>query len=496
MDTNQISFTDLLTYEKGEDYLDQLFNKQSNSKKEIFKPWYKETGAEGEVYPSQGLLLTPFDYLSFVGKTLTSEDELWKIIRMRRYMLEIFNHPDRIKHLLEVEESSFQPPPRVISKVMEEVLANYEAISIHDLGMAVVGTDKRRVSRRSLLQTGPFIKLGKFARIPFSGGAMPDIFGSPSSLASLAASHALVCIPRNGVFSDLNRQADLAKEAFKWMKAESILINNKDREKLLLRWQHNLVGVIEPETKPALVRAKALYKEGVRTFRVYSPEPGVDAAETIIALRKLYKDKIEIFAGQVATVDQAKVFQEAGADGLYTGIGGGGRCTTAARSDSVVNWPNLLWKLRGKINIPVIVEGGASEYIGLTLALGASAVGVSRSVGGGTIESPGGLLYLVNSEGQWYKPYGGEASARTKYLDKKMMACGLPAFIEGQTTKAIKSYIPHVLPTLVQNVHFLTEDLILGMVFRGVKTIEQLQSINPSPIRRITASGSGQQHTH
>jgi len=58
---------------------------------------------------------------------------------------------------------------------------------------------------------------------------MPDIFGSPSSLASLAASHALVCIPRNGVFSSVKRQADLAKQAIIWMKNELFLKNNKNK---------------------------------------------------------------------------------------------------------------------------------------------------------------------------------------------------------------------------------------------------------------------------
>jgi len=193
---------------------------------------------------------------------------------------------------------------------------------------------------------------------------------------------------------------------------------------------------------------------------------------------------------------QAQKLEAVGADGLYVGIGGGGRCTTAVRSASVVDWPELLWQLRGKIKIPVIVEGGASDHIGVTLALGGSGIGVSRIAGGGTIESPGGLLYLVNKKGEWFKPYGGEASARTKYQDKKMLACNLPAFVEGETTKALKSYIPHVLPTMAQNLFFLVEDLILSLVFRGVSSVERLQNLEPSPLRQITASGSFQQNTH
>jgi len=325
---------------------------------------------------------------------------------------------------------------------------------------------------------------------------MPDIFGAPAALATLAQSHGLACIPRNGPFSEVKRQASLASAAFAWLKGEPILEGRSDKEVLLKKWQHNLVGVIESSMRTGLGRAQALHKVGIRSFRIYSPEPGNDAVVILRKLRKIYGNKIEVFAGQVADLKQAKELEEAGADGLYIGIGGGGRCTTSVRSGSVVGWPELLWQLRGAVNIPVIVEGGASTQIGVTLALGASGIGISRIVGGGTIESPGGLLYLVNKEGEWFKPYGGEASARTKYQDKKMLACNLPAFVEGETTKAIKSYIPHIHPTMAQNTLFLLEDLILSLVFRGVTKIEDLQALNPSPLRRITLYGFEQQNTH
>ena len=149
------------------------------------------------------------------------------------------------------------------------------------------------------------------------------------------------------------------------------------------------MGVIDAVPEKALLRAQALYKVGVRTFRVYSPEPGMNVVNTVKAIRKKFGTEIEIFAGQVVDVLQAQQIEEAGADGLYIGIGGGGRCITGVRSGSVIDWPILLWELRGKIKIPVIVEGGASDHIATTLALGASGIGVSRAVAGGTIESPG-----------------------------------------------------------------------------------------------------------
>jgi len=77
-----------------------------------------------------------------------------------------------------------------------------------------------------------------------------------------------------------------------------------------------------------------------------------------------------------------------------------------------------------------------------------------------------------------------------------MLPMGIPAFVEGETTKAIKSYVPHIKPTVAANIYFLMEDLVLSLVFRGVKTIRELQALNPSPLRRITADGKMSQGVH
>ena len=220
------------------------------------------------------------------------------------------------------------------------------------------------------------------------------------------------------------------------------------------------------------------------------------ALHSVKLLRKELGNEVELFVGQVVSVAQAQQLEKAGADGLYIGIGGGGRCITGVRSGSVIDWPELLWKLRGHINLPVIVEGGASDHIATTLALGASGIGVSRVVGGGTIESPGGMLYCIDEQGVFFKPYGGEASARTKYLDGKMLPFNLPSFVEGETTRADMSYLPYGEPTIPFNIFNLIEDSILSLVFRTVQTITEYQALDPSPIRRKTPRGNRQQGTH
>ena len=493
---SSIAFTYLLDATKGEKYLQKRLSIYKKDKHIFFQRWYHETGESSEIYPSQGLLHTPFDYLDFVGKTLLSEAELWPTLKVRHYCLEIFNHPSRIQALLEAEKKDFVPPLQVSSQIMNKAFRDDLHLSVNDFALSIIGSKSGRIARRKLLAGGPFVKLGKHARNPFAGGAMPDIFGAPAALATMAMCQALSCIPRNGLFNDITRQADLAKASFDWMTNDPILDDRKDSQILLKLWQRNLVAVVEPSSLTALKRAEALYKVGVKAFRVYSPEPGKDAVKTVKALRDVFKNEIEIFAGQVTNFEQAKALEAAGTDVLYLGIGGGGRCTTAAKSDSAVDWPTTIWQLRGEIKTPMIVEGGASDHIGITLALGASGIGTTRMAGGGTIESPGALLYLVNRQNQWFKPYGGEASARTKYLDKKIMACSIPSFVEGETTKAYKSYISHIRPTLAQNMLFSLEELILSLVFRGCKSIEEFQALDPSPLRQITVAGRFAQNTH
>ena len=490
----KIGFFELLDSTMGGKFLDECCGREF--KKREFERWYKQTGEAGEIFPSQGLLKTPCDYLEYLGKTLMGEEELWGVVRVRRLMLELFNHPERIAVMEKLEARPFVPPSKVTSSIMDYTSNNGEAVALGDVGAVVIGTDKPRRSRRKLLLAGTFVTLGKKVRIPFASGAMPDVFGAPAALSTMAMCHGLAGVPRNGVFSEVVRQVDLVVATFEFMRTEALLAGRSDARALLKRWRANIMGVVEPELLTGLARVRALYEVGVRCFRIYSPEPGTGVLEMVKKMRGVYGDRIEIFAGQVASVDQAKRLEEAGADGLYVGIGGGGRCITAVRSGSVVDWPNLLWRMRGEVGIPVIVEGGASEHVGTTLLLGATGIGVSRIAAGGTIESPGGLLYLVNRAGEWFKPYGGEASARTKYQDGKMLPLGVPAFVEGETTKALKSFITHVKPTVAANIYFLLEDLVLAMVFRGVATVQELQALDPSPLRRVTDSGQVAQRTH
>ena len=404
--------------------------------------------------------------------------------------------------MFEINKKKFIPPAINNNTLFQLAKKERRAIAITELALSVEGSNKERTKRTERFRHGPFVKLGKQARSIFVGSANPEIFGSSAAIASLAQAHCLAAIPRDGFFSNVERQVALAKNVFIWLKKGPALtqVENEDKQKLLKLWQRNIMGVVEADPNKAVKRTAALYKAGVRTFRVYSPEPGTGPLETISKLRALEKKQrwksIEIFSGQVVSIKQAQQLEKAGADGLFVGIGGGGRCITGVRSGAAIDWPQLVWKLRGKINIPVIVEGGASDHIAQTLAVGATGIGVTRAAGGGTIESPGGASFLLDQSGEIFKIYGGEASARVKYMGGREGPFETIPYVEGESTTVTLDYGRGNFPTILQKLFLLFGDAILAMVFQNQDSIHNLQKSGAKNLRLVTPTESILRNTH
>ncbi len=465
--TELISFEALLNSPQSEQYIKDRLAPYEQDVDYYLRPWRRESMEHA--YPSQGLIRTLYDGLDYSGQALFPDEQMIEILRVRTYLLEIFNHPDRVQALIRETETQRPPLPAVRSDAIEHMQREGVSISIGDLGAVVLypqgGQD--RISRKKRLQEGPFVKIGRTAHSPFVGSAMPDVFGSVPAIATMAASHSLVCIPRNAGFVDIKRQADLATEVLNWLRSEPMLEGRPDRHVLLDLWTSNIIGTVEASPEKALRRAEALYERGIRKFRPYSPEPGPGPEQTTRALRKTFGPEVELFVGQIVDVAQARRVEEVGADALYVGIGGGGRCKTGPRSGTVIDWPELVWALRGQTTLPVIVEGGASEHVAETLLAGAS--------------------------GKLFKPYGGEASSRTKVLEGKMLAFGIPMFPEGETSPA---FVMQQHPTITLNLYHLCEVAVLALVFRGISDIHTLQCLDPSPLRVKTIAGAQIQKPH
>src|SRR3990167_11326265 len=80
MKTADLTFRDLLDGSRGGVYIEKVFSEFSIERKKLFKRWYRQTGEFDStgVYPSQGLLKTPYDFLDDVGTSIMREEELWE----------------------------------------------------------------------------------------------------------------------------------------------------------------------------------------------------------------------------------------------------------------------------------------------------------------------------------------------------------------------------------------------------------------------------------
>ncbi len=503
----------------------------------LMDEYERESSADpDQAYPSQGLRSTEYD-----GPDLADADEVRlddhtfeATLHGWLYYLELFNHPDRLAHLFAASQRAFTPPRRVaLNPIFMAAKLTRRAISIDELALHAQGAEKSRTQRKKRFEEGPFVRLGRQARMPLVGSANPEVWGSAPAVASMAMAHCLVGIPRDGVFKKIGQQVDLFKKAWEWLDRSPILAGRAEADELLAFWRRNLMGVLEADGKvdrqatPARLdgwqplpdaellqtlglsgrtvrRALALYRAGARTFRIYSPEPGAEPLEALFALRALQRklgwEPVEIFVGQVVSVEQALALQRAGADGIYIGIGGGGRCITGLRGNLAIDWPQLVWELRGRLRIPIIVEGGASENIGASLALGVTGIGVTRIVGGGTIESPGGRRYLRfrsgPDQGKLFKPYGGEAAARMKAMGGKVGPLGTIPYVEGETTTAELPVGRGNMATLMQRLFLLAGDTIMALVFQNFESIQEMQNRGPASLRHVSPMERLRRGTH
>lgn len=138
--------------------------------------------------------------------------------------------------------------------------------------------------------------------------------------------------------------------------------------------------------------------------------------ENVINMIKWCKEnldeKVDIIAGNIATAEAAERLQDAGADGLRVGIGGGSLCTTRVKTGFGIPNVTCIENIAYVSKVPVMADGGIRESgdIAKALAVGASNVMLGSLIAG-TDESPG---QVIETRRGLYKRYRGSASLETK----------------------------------------------------------------------------------
>ncbi len=244
-----------------------------------------------------------------------------------------------------------------------------------------------------------------------------------------------------------------------------------------------------------LSRAEALIDAGVDVIVVdtaHGHSSGVIAAVT--AIKKL-SNAAQVIAGNIATPEAAKALIDAGADTVKVGIGPGTICTT--RMVAGVGMPQLsaimeVAEVCGKLNIPVIADGGIkfSGDIAKAITAGANCVMIG-SLFAGTDESPGEVFL---HQGRSYKSYRGMGSlgamargSADRYFQEDVSdnLKLVPEGIEGQ--------VPYKGP-VANVVHQLIGGLRSSMGYTGCATLSDLQT--KATFRRITSAGLRESHVH
>ena len=196
------------------------------------------------------------------------------------------------------------------------------------------------------------------------------------------------------------------------------------------------------------VRAKELVKAGANVLLI---DVAHGHHKNVIDMVKWCKeqpefDEVDIIAGNIATSEAAIDLENAGADGLRVGIGGGSLCTTRIKTGFGVPNVTSLEDVISSANVPVMADGGirASGDMAKALALGASTIMIGSLIAG-TDEAPGQILETPKG---LYKRYRGSASLETKVTHGQAARN-----VEGEsTTIPYKGGVKYIITSLLDGV--------------------------------------------
>ena len=128
----------------GKKRIKELLKEKEKDLEKYLSIWYRFSKEADHVYPSQGLLRTPYDFLNGVNLQMLPQEMMVKTLRMRRFFLELYNHPYRIHFLDSVNKSKFVRLPKVKFTALETAAATGVALSIGDMAAGVGGDLKER----------------------------------------------------------------------------------------------------------------------------------------------------------------------------------------------------------------------------------------------------------------------------------------------------------------------------------------------------------------
>ena len=175
------------------------------------------------------------------------------------------------------------------------------------------------------------------------------------------------------------------------------------------------------------------------------------------------KFDVRLIIGNIAHGGSLKQLEDAGADAVRVGIGGGSVCSTSIQTGigigQVSSLLNVLFaREKNKLKISIIADGGIKSAgdIAKAIALGADTAMLGRMLSG-TKETPG---EVIKYSGQLWKKYRGSASFGVKMRNE---------YIEGEETMvAYKGTVKNVIDSI-------SDGLRSSMSYMNCFTLDELR---------------------
>jgi len=244
-------------------------------------------------------------------------------------------------------------------------------------------------------------------------------------------------------------------------------------------------------------RAEALVNAGVDVLVIdtaHGHSKGV--IETVAMIKKIYGDKVDVVAGNIATAEAAKALVNAGADGVKVGIGPGSICTTRVVAGVGIPQVSAVYEVSKAVGseVPVIADGGIKQSgdVAKAIGVGASSVMMGSALAG-TGESTGEITLHHGRSYVIYRGMGSLEAMKTGKASRERY--GQP------DVKDDKKLVPQGIEGLVpfrgpvgDVIYQFVGGLKYSFGYCGARTVKEFQE--KASLIRVTFAGLKEAHPH